>query len=171
MMRLRHGRPGSATLPVLVFLLFAGTMGCGTTAEKTTDRTPPAPVKLTHPEQEDLSRYMPRENRVRAALTETNLFGNEALPRATLADYKKGPKSYQQFLFKTQSTGMAAVYLGHTKDAMTDAKFVAGFGGYFGQIDSKPVFVFVKNEYVTGLVGLSREDADAEGRLIAVRIP
>ncbi|MCW5966667.1 MAG: hypothetical protein KIT83_21695, partial [Bryobacterales bacterium] len=83
----------------------------------------------------------------------------------------KGASTYQQFLLKAHNSGMAAVYLGYVKDAMPTRKFVAGFGGYYGEIDGKPVFVFVKGEYVTGLVGLTLEQADAEGRLIAVRIP
>lgn len=154
-------------------MLLAGLVACSSQGEKAADTqaVPAAQKKLVHPTQEDLSRYMPRDNRVTAALTEANLFGNENLPRATWAEYRKGAKTYQQFLFKAQNTGMAAVYLGHTKDAMASAKFVAGFGGYYGEIEGKPVFVFVKNEYVTGLVGLSQEEADAEGRVIAVRIP
>ena len=127
--------------------------------------------KLTHPKQEDLQRYMPRENRQSVALLEGNLFDDENLPAATVADYRQGSKEYQQFLFKAQNMGMAGVYLGYCKDAMSNPKFIAGFGGYFGEIDGKPVFAFVKNEYVTGLVGLSLEDADAQGRVIAGRIP
>lgn len=146
-------------------------LGCGPASETGQPTAAPAAAKPRHPQQEDLSRFMPREHRLQAALTEGNLFGKDTLPQATLGDYKKGAQTYQQFLFKAQNTGMAAVYLGHLKDAMTEAKFVAGFGGYFGQVDGKPVFVFVKNEYVSGLVGLSREDADAEGRLVAARIP
>ncbi len=159
-------------LAVSVTLIgLAGILSCGSSTESKTSETVAPTAKLRHPEQEDLSRYMPKENRVSTSVTEGNLFENENLPRATVAEYKTGAKTYQQFLFKAQNPGMAAVYLGHAKDAMANAKFVAGFGGYFGEVGGKPVFVFVKNEYVTGLVGLSREDADAEGRLIAVRIP
>lgn len=163
-----------ALVASVLLALMAGLVACGSPAENKAESTaevPAAPVKLVHPKQEDLSRYMPRENRVSASLTQHNLFGKETLPQATLAEYKKGARTYQQFLFKTQNAGMAAVYLGYLKDEMTAAKFVAGFGGYFGEIDGKPVFVFVKGEYVTGLVGLPLKQADAEGRLIAVRIP
>ncbi|MCU0226894.1 MAG: hypothetical protein MUF01_04580 [Bryobacterales bacterium] len=156
---------------LLAALLLAGMLACGPGGETARQDVAPVTAKPKHPQQQDLSRFMPREHRLQAALSEGNLFNKETLPQATLAEYRKGSKTYQQFLFKAQNTGMAAVYLGHVKDAMTEAKFVAGFGGYFGQVDGKPVFVFVKNEYVTGLVGLSRDDADAEGRLVAVRIP
>jgi len=154
---------------VFTVLLLAG---CGET--KTTPANEGAdgqPRKLSHPKQEDLQRFMPRENRQSVTLLEGNLFGDENLPAATVAEYRKGSKQYEQFLFKAQNTAMAGVYLGYCKDAMSNAKFIAGFGGYYGEIDGKPVFAFVKNEYVTGLVGLTQEEADAEGRLIAARIP
>jgi hypothetical protein len=161
----------------LLTLCLAGAMvgllaGCGASeAPSGGEGAEGAGRKLTHPVQEDLQRFMPRENRQAVTLLEGNLFDNENLPAATVADYRKGNKEYQQFLFKAQNTAMAGVYLGYCKDAMTTSKFIAGFGGYYGEINGKPVFAFVKNEYVTGLVGLSQEEADAEGRLIAARIP
>jgi len=130
-----------------------------------------APRTIQHAKQEDFSRFMPLENRVSAKLVDGPLLGVAQLPGGTLADYKKGAKAFQQFLFKAPSVAMTPVYLGHCKDAMTNPKFVASFGGYYGEIQGKPVFVFVKNEYVAGLIGLSLEDADAQGRVAATRIP
>lgn len=162
-------------LSALCALLLLSLVACGSSSDGGANAPSageaPAAAKLVHPKQEDLSRYMPKENRQKVSLLEGNLFELDTLPAATLANYSKGGKSFEQFLFRTQSTAMAGVYLAYVKDAMANPKFVAGFGGYFGEIDGKPVFAFVKNEYVTGLVGLSQADADAEGRIIAGRIP
>lgn len=136
----------------------------GTSAPETTPR-------IVHAVQEDLSRLMPTDDRVSAALVEEPLLGVEQFPGGTLAEYSKGGKTFQQFLFKAPNVAMTAVYLGHCKDAMANPKFVASFGGYFGEIGGKPVFVFVKNEYVSGLVGLPLDEADAQGRVAAARIP
>ncbi len=114
---------------------------------------------------------MPPEGRTSVSLVEGPLLGVAQFPGGTFAEYRKNGKSFQQILFKAPSVAMTAVYLGHGKDAMDKPKFVAGFGGYFGEIDDKPVFLFVKNEYVTALIGLPLNEADAEGRVAAARIP
>ena len=88
-----------------------------------------------------------------------------------MAEYQKNGKRYRQFLIKAPSVALAAVYLSDLKDAMTNPKFVASFGGYFGELNQEPAFVFTKDEYVTGFLGLTREEADAAGRLAAARIP
>lgn len=114
---------------------------------------------------------MPSYGRISSSLVADPLLGVAQFPGGTVAEYKKGGKSFQQILFKAPNLPMTAAYLGYGKDAMTQPKFVASFGGYYGEIHGKPVFLFVKNEYVAGLVGLSLQDADAEGRIAAASIP
>lgn len=128
----------------------------------------PAPQK---PKAVDSSRYLSREGQLSARMVEDQLLGIAALPGGNLATYKKGGKQFEQFLLKAPNVALGAVYLTEIKGAMANPKFVASFGGYFGDLNGKPAFVFTKNEYVTGFVGLSREEADAEGRLAAARIP
>jgi hypothetical protein len=152
-----------------------GFVGCGPspqgsgTSEKAA--APAAQAVPQKPKAVDSSRYLAREGQLSARMVEDQLLGIAALPGGNLATYKKGGKQFEQFLLKAPNVALGAVYLTEIKSAMANPKFVASFGGYFGELNGKPAFVFTKNEYVTGFVGLSREDADAEGRLAAARIP
>ncbi|MCW5966724.1 MAG: hypothetical protein KIT83_21980, partial [Bryobacterales bacterium] len=91
-----------ALAALALWALMAGLVSCGSPAENKAEDPAEAPAvaKLVHPKQEDLSRFMPKENRVSASLSDDSLFGNDTLPPATLAEYKKGARTYQQFLFK-----------------------------------------------------------------------
>lgn len=150
-------------------------VGCGPASKESADAgkaaTPAAAPAAPKPKAVDSSRYLARDGQLRAQLVEDQLLGIAALPGGNLATYQKGGKQFEQFLLKAPSVALGAVYLTEIKGAMANPKFVASFGGYFGELNGKPAFVFTKNEYVTGFVGLSREEADAEGRLAAARIP
>ncbi len=144
--------------------------GCGSAPKQAAPageaaENPPKPAAV------DVSRYLAREGQANVQFVEDRILGIAALPGGNVAEYRKNGKRYRQFLFKAPSAALAAVYLGDLKDAMTNPKFVASFGGYFGELNQEPAFVFTKGEYVTGFLGLTREEADAAGRLAAARIP
>lgn len=168
-----HPAQRHLSFAILIVAIAFALLCCGPTrSESTAPANPESSAKpVEHPTPQDLSRYMARENLVSNTVVNDNLLGIEALPGGNLAEYKKGGRNFQQFLMKAPSVALGAVYLSEFKSAMASPKFVAGFGGYYGDIAGKPVFVFVKNEYVTGLIGLSKDEADAEGRLVAARIP
>lgn len=165
---------GLRTLPVV--LLLAGlSIRCGVSPEEKTGE-PAATTASTReaqqrPAPEDLARYLPKEGLLSNTVVPDNLLGIQELPGGNVAEYAKSKKQFQQFLLKAPNVALAAVYLNEVKSAMDQPKFVASFGGYYGVINGSPVFVFVKNKYVMGLIGLSKEDADTEGRLVAARIP
>jgi hypothetical protein len=64
----------------------------------------------------------------------------------------------------------AAIKLLDWKRAMSDAKLVPSFGGYFGTDGSTPVFVFSKGEWLAGIRGLDEKGADAQARLLAAQL-
>lgn len=150
-------------------LVLAGT-GCSD-APKEAPRATEAPANTPKPKAEDVSRYLPGDSQVSVKFVENQILGIASLPGGNIAEYTKNGKRYRQFLLKAPTVALSAVYLTDVKDAMTNPKFVASFGGYFGELNKEPVFVFTKNEYVTGFMGLSREEADAAGRVAAARIP
>lgn len=160
---------------MLVLACLAVCTACGPAAKEPAGAAPTdqsaSPAPAPKPKAVDSSRYLAREGQVSAQFVEDQLLGIAALPGGNLATYNKGGKQFEQFLLKAPNVALSAVYLTEIKTAMTNPKFVASFGGYFGEWKGKPIFVFTKNEYVTGFLGLSREDADAEGRLAAARIP
>ncbi|MCC6264730.1 MAG: hypothetical protein IT169_14220 [Bryobacterales bacterium] len=143
---------------------------CGPVPKEAAPAAEPA-ATAPRPAAEDVSRYLSNDGQVKVQLVEDHLLGIQALPGGNIAEYSKGGKRYRQFLLKAPSVALAAVYMTDLKDAMSNPKFVAGFGGYFGELNGEPAFVFIKNEYVTGFLGLSREESDAAGRIAAARIP
>lgn len=158
---------------LLIALALAPLVACGSPEGRNPSKDPAetATQTISHAKQEDLARFMPKDGRASASLVNGPLLGIPQFPGGTLAEYKKAGRSFQQILFKAPNVAMTAVYLSHGKDAMTKPKFVASFGGYYGEIDGKPTFLFVKNEYVAALIGLPLQDADAEGRVAAASIP
>lgn len=157
----------SACAATALLLLWAS---CGP-APKESAPAPDVAASAPKPAAVDASRYLAKEGQISAQFVEDRLLGIAALPGGNIAEYRKNGKSYRQFLLKAPSVALGAVYLSDIKDAMTDPKFVASFGGYFGELNQEPAFVFTKGEYVTGFLGLSREEADAAGRIAAARIP
>jgi hypothetical protein len=92
------------------------------------------------------------------------------MPGGTLARYKRGKTAYQMFVARAPSATDAAIKLSDWRKALASPEFIASFGGYFGQDAGVPVFVFAKGEWIAGVVGLSRSEADAASRLLASRL-
>ncbi|MCL4782180.1 MAG: hypothetical protein KJZ70_04020 [Bryobacterales bacterium] len=169
-MRHHNRRQFPISLACACFLLLLLAASCGPAAKETAP-VPDGAGSTPKPATVDVSRYLPMEAQTNVQLVEDRLLGIAALPGGNVAEYQKNGKRYRQFLIKAPSVALAAVYLSDLKDAMTNPKFVASFGGYFGELNQEPAFVFTKDEYVTGFLGLTREEADAAGRLAAARIP
>ncbi|MEO8663358.1 MAG: hypothetical protein ABI693_33180 [Bryobacteraceae bacterium] len=142
--------------------------GCGGGGESK-PAAAPAPAVVEKPAEE--SRRFPMADRVEARVENDKLLGKAFLPGGNVASYKKGKQEYQLFLVKAKNTSDPAIWLLDWKKEMKDAKLVPGFGGYYGDDGGKKVFVFTKNSYLAGVVGLSEKDADAVARVLAVRIP
>jgi len=99
-----------------------------------------------------------------------HLLGKEFMPGGNLADYKTQDGVFQEFLLEGADPKTAAYVLLDWKAAMPDAKYLAHMGGYFGTDNGKPVYVFTKGPFIVGIIGLSEEKADAEGRRFAARL-
>ena len=126
-------------------------------AEKVLKAVPPA----------DESRRFPKANLVETKVVDDQLLGKKFMPGGTLAHYKNGSVEYDMFIARSAK---AAYLLPDWSSALTNAKLVPSFGGYFGDDNGRPVFVFSKGSYIAGIVGLSEKDADAEARTLATRI-
>lgn len=143
-----------------------GLAGCGTSepppppAKKAAEAKPPA----------DETRRFPAESRESVEPVAAPLFGKDFLPGGNIATYKKGGKTWKQFVIKNGDPGQTAVLLGKFKEAMKDPKFVAHMGGYFGTMDGADFFVFPKGVWLAGTVGLPEKEADLTGRIMALRL-
>ena len=151
---------------VIAFL--AGILACGGPAEA------PAPepnAEAPKPKPPDESRLFPKEGQTSMELVEGHVLGKSFLPGGNLASYEKDGKTYQLFLTVFADAEKSSFALLDSKEALTDAKFVASFGGYYGLDGETPWFVFGKGKHFAGVVGLPQDEADLVAREFAARIP
>jgi hypothetical protein len=148
-----------------VILLPLWLSGCGS------EPKPAPPVKKAEsPKPADESRRFPLANQVDTRVEDREILGKPFMPGGTVARYKKGKTEYEMFLAKMPSATDAATTLPDWRSAMTDAKLVPSFGGYFGMDGGRPVFVFSKGAWIAGVAGLPEKEADLAARDLASRI-
>ena len=151
--------------PVFLTLLLAG---CS--SQPAQQPAPAAAVKAEAPKPLDETRRFPKTDMVDSKVIDKELMGKTFMPGGTLAHYKKGKTEYDMFVCQFATPTAAAVVLPDWRNALTDAKFEASFGGYFGQDAGKPVFVFTKGTWLAGVSGLPEKEADLEARTLATRL-
>ena len=150
----------------LLAVLVCGGLACGGAPEA------PAPeTKAAAPKPPDERRRFPKENQTAMELVDDHLLGKDDLPGGNLATYEKDGKTYQMFLIVTKDAETASFTMFDVKERLVDAKFAPGFGGYFGLDGDTPWFLFAKDKYLAGVVGLAQEEADLVAREFAARIP
>jgi hypothetical protein len=115
----------------------------------------------------DESRRFPQQDLISSEVIDSHLLGKPFMPGGTIARYKKGKTEYAMFVARAANASAAAVTLGEWRSAISNPQFVASFGGYFGQDEQTPVFVFSKGEWLAGVIGLDREKADVAARQLA----
>ena len=141
-------------------------VSCNSAPKQTAADTPkeaPAPP----PKPVDDSNKFPKPNLVDTEVTAEDLLGKRFMPGGTIAHYRKGKVEYDMFVARTASPNDAALVLVDWRNALADVKFIASFGGYFGNDTGTPVFVFTKGPWIAGIKGLNQKDADLQARTLA----
>jgi hypothetical protein len=133
-------------------------------------KTAPVVAKQEQVKPPDESRRFPQASLVSSEVVMTGLMGHSFMPGGTVGHFKKGRTRYDMFIAKLNTPTDAAILLLNWSKALTGAKLVPSFGGYFGQDAGRPVFVFSKGAWITGIAGLPQKQADAEARVLASRI-
>jgi hypothetical protein len=154
----------------LAFLLPAAAVllvSCGT-EPKPSAPEPAKPSAAAKPRDE--SRRLPLPNRVDTQVVDAQLLGKSFMPGGTLAHYKRGRIEYSMFIAKLPTAQDAAFLLLDWNKALTAAKLIPSFGGYFGQDAGRPVFVFAKGAWIAGVAGLPEKDADMAARTLAAHL-
>jgi hypothetical protein len=103
-------------------------------------------------------------------VADDHLLGKPFMPGGTLAHYKRGKIEYTMFVAKAPTAQEAAFRLLDWHKAMTGAKIIPSFGGYFGLDAGRPVFVFAKGLWIAGVAGLPEKDADLAARGLAAHL-
>lgn len=155
---------------IRVLLLAAAALlltGCG---------SEPKPVPKTEAQSEepsrpaDETRRFPADDQVSTEVVTNHLMNKPFMPGGTVAHYKKGNLEYMMFVAQFPTATDAAIALANWLGALQGAKLVPTFGGYFGADGGRPVFVFPKDKWVAGVVGLPQTQADPAARLLAARL-
>lgn len=147
-------------------LAFALCLACGggEQAAAPPKAAPPKPMPA------DESHRFSKEGRISTDIVEDNLLGKDYLPGGNQAEYDRDGKKYKLYLIQAESSEDAAMLSFDIKAHLTDAKFVPHFGGYFGMDGDEPTFIFPKDDYVAGIVGLPQDEADELARDFASRL-
>ncbi len=151
----------------LVCALALTLAGCGSSPPPESPKKAATPAA---PKPTDQTRRFPIAERVEVTLIESPLFGKDFLPGGNVAEYKRGAREYEMFLLRAASPTAAATLLFDYKNTLAEPKFIAHFGGYFGDDAGTPTFLFSKGSWLAGVRGLARDDADAVARELAARI-
>lgn len=125
----------------------------------------PTPAPTVPPPDE--SQRFPKTSLISSVVVPKQLLGKAFMPGGTLGQFRKGKAEYDEFIAKTPSPTDAALILPDWKNALTDPKYEASFGGYFGHDAGRPIFVFTKGAWIAGIAGLEEKAADAEARKLA----
>jgi hypothetical protein len=148
-------------------LLTAGllTLSCGSQSP-----APSAAVAPTPAPPADESRRLPQTNLAGSEVVNDHLLGKTFMPGGTLGHYKKGKAAYDMFVARLATPTDASIALLDWSKALTNAELIASFGGYAGEDNGRPVFVFTKGRWIAGVAGLPEKDADPEARLLAAHL-
>ena len=129
---------------------------------------PAKPAAAARPADE--SRRFPLAGRVDTQVVDSRLLGKSFMPGGTLAHYKRGKTEYSMFVARMPSAQDAAFLLLDWNKALAGSKLIPSFGGYFGQDEGRPVFVFAKGVWIAGVAGLPEKDADIAARTLAAHL-
>src|ERR1035437_8637560 len=117
------------TLPVAAFAILLSSCDSKPSASPPT----PAPTVVSTPTPPDESRRFPKTNRGDSIVVDKELLGKRFMPGGTLGQYRKGRTEYEVFAARVATSIDAALILPDWERALTDAKFIPSFGGYFGR--------------------------------------
>ena len=118
----------------------------------------------------DESPRFPLDHQVSTEVIDAHLLGKSFMPGGTLAHYKKGRTQYSMFVARMPNAQDAAFLLLDWQKALAGATLIPSFGGYFGRDAGTPVFVFAKDAWIAGVVGLPQKEADLAARTLAAHL-
>ena len=150
---------------LLAVALALNSIGCGPSSPPPSSKKEEAP-----PPVKDNISLLPTADRVNVQIVPNHLLGIEALPGGTLGDYQTRKKKYQLFIIEADSNQKAAFMDTDLRDALKNPEYIAYMGGYFGERDGTPIYGFAKLQYLAGVVGLPKDEADPIARQLAARL-
>lgn len=122
------------------------------------------------PKPRDETRRFPITDQVSTAVVPNHILNKDFLPGGTVAHYKKGKTEYDLFVTQFPTPTDAAIALANLEGALQGAQLIPTFGGYFGTDAGRPAFIFPKDTWIAGVIGLPQKEADPIARVLASRL-
>jgi hypothetical protein len=160
---------------LVVIIAGAALAGCSGSAQQPEFSKRPAgeSTQASHDQPatiRDQSRLLPPKGLKHSGIVMDHVAGLPKLPGGTVGDYSVSGKTYQVFIIDAGTNQQAAFLLLDAKGVLKDPEYLSSYGGYFGLEASRPVFVFSKERYLAGIVGLPKDEADPVARTLASRL-
>lgn len=128
----------------------------------------PSSAATTLPRDETFR--FPAADRVETHVVANHMLNQTFMPGGTMAHYKKGKTEYDLFVSQFPSATDAAIALANLEGSLQGAKLIPTFGGYFGTEAGRPAFIFPKDTWIAGVIGLPEKEADPIARTLAARL-
>ena len=143
-------------------------VACSIPSDQPAEKEATSPAPVVKPPDE--TRRFPLKDRTTIELVDNHIMGKDFLVGGNVAEYSRGGTTYRMFLTQAKNSQAAALLLYDYQTILSDAKYVAHMGGFFGKDGDEDVFVFPKDKWLAGVVGLPEKEADLVARDFAARL-
>jgi hypothetical protein len=128
--------------------------GCGPSPQPEA-KTEPAPAPVP-----DHTAALPKPGLLTSRLVPDHILDIPKMPGGSLGDYSAKGKKYQLFIVDAGTNQKAAFLLLDLKGTLHTPEYIAYMGGYAGSDGNRSIYAFAKKQYLAGVVGLSKAEAD-----------
>lgn len=132
--------------------------GCGS-SESASAKPEPAPVAAA-PQVPDHTAVLPKTGLQSSRVVPDHLLDVPKMPGGSLGEYAVKGKKYQLFIVDAGTNQKAAFLLLDLKATLHSPEYISYMGGYAGSDGNRNIYVFAKKQYLAGVVGLSKSEAD-----------
>ncbi len=116
-------------------------------------------------------KLLPPTNLLDSRTVPDHVLGPSLPSGGVLGHYKDKKGAYELVVIRQPDNQKAAFFLLDVKKAMTDAHYLANFGGFAGKKEGKPFFVFAKGPFIAAIAGKPEVEAEPLARVFAARLP
>lgn len=109
----------------------------------------------------DHSAVLPQKGLVGSRVVPDHILDIAKLPGGVLGDYAVKGKKYQIFIVDAATNQKSAFLLMDLKATLNSPEYLAYMGGYAGSDGNREIYAFSKKQYLAGVVGLKKADADS----------
>ncbi len=144
-------------LPITAFCLLLAGCGGAPAPEAAKKEAAPAPVSAP---VVDHSAVLPQKGLVGSRIVPDHILDIAKLPGGVLGEYEVKGKKYQIFIVDAATNQKSAFLLFDLKATLQSPEYLAYMGGYAGSDGKREIYAFAKKQYLAGVVGLKKADAD-----------